>query len=192
MEAIKDIIGPIQKSYDTFVVTFKEYIRENAWTLIGLAIAIYYLKNSKYSNKQEKRILVLIFSLTLFISFALQGYNITVDKILSYLRDSLRDPKKVESNARKMSEDMRRVRLRQQEMTNKLAIQAAIVRKEKKKEKEKKEKERKKSQRLGGDGGDGSSGRRSDSSSYNPMQPWSSGSGSSYRPPRRTVNRGGG
>lgn len=135
--------------------------------------------------------MVLIFSLTLFISFSLQGYNITVDKILSYLRDSLRDPKKVESNARRMSEDMRRVRLRQQEMTNKLAIQAAIVRKEKKKEKEKKEKERKKSQRLGG-GGDSSSGRRNDSSSYNPMQPWSSGSGSSYRPPRRTVNRGGG
>lgn len=97
------------------------------------------------------------------------------------MRDSLRDPKKVESNARRMSEDMRRVRLRQQEMTNKLAIQAAIVRKEKKKEKkEKKEKERKKVQRLGDGGGDG----------YNPLQPWTSGTG--YRPPRRTVNRGGG
>ena len=142
-------------------------------------------------NNRKKRILVLNFLSNSLYLLPLQGYNITFDKILSYLRDSLRDPKKVESNARRMSEDMRRVRLRQQEMTNKLAIQAAIVRKEKEEE-EKKEKGRKKGQRLGDGGGDGSSGRRSDSSSYNPMQPWSSGSGSSYRPPRRTVNRGGG
>jgi len=103
------------------------------------------------------------------------------------------------NNNKSREEDMRRVRLQQQELLTKRAIEAEKERREVENEKKLKKLQLDKDKagkNTVGDGGTNSKKKKKNSISsngqsngYNPMQPWSSSSGG-YRAPRRKVNRG--
>lgn len=99
----------------------------------------------------------------------------------SFIKSKKSNPNRTKN----LNEDMRRVRLQQQEIAMERAKVAAVERKAE--EAEKKKKKNLKTHGTSSSKGDGTKLGKAD---YNPMQPWSSNT-RGYRPARRNANRGG-